>query len=327
MPSFETAFLRLILNVLDEWQDLKQELSTCTTSEEAGKVARTFLQKPDVPGKQALQEQTFALALAQIKPALLGTEVGIACRLLFEPLRSEDEEELSDWRGNSTCALLVRLLAETHEPHGGLAWADDLVRRGYPTVNDYRKIETLLPGKDYEWASLHNTTLEHVANFCDVILIHEYPKPTMWRPHRALAGVLFPLLGRTATHAVLFRIAQAGLLDRLTPALYPLGESVVEQKLAYEARVCDARASQSLGLPSSWYRYAISHLALAGLLADVVGVELASVCMTTIDEWGTMTSLEPEHVGLPNGGEENEWQWKCEERREPQREEDERGGR
>ena len=326
MPSFEFAFLRLILNMIDEWPQLKQELSACTTSEEAGKVVATFLQRPDDPGKQVLLEQAFALALAQIKPALLGTEMGIAFRLLFEPLRSEDEEELNDWRGNSTCALLVRSLSETHDPHGGLAWADDLMRRGYPTINDYRKIETLQAGKDYERASLYNTTLEHVANFCDVILIHEYPQPTTWRPHRALAGVLFPLLGRTATHAILFRIAQAGLLDRLTPVLYPLGESEAEQKLAYHARVCDARASQSLGLPSSWHRYGISHLALAGLLADVVGVELANACMTVLDERGTMTGLEPAHVRLPNGGEENEWQWNCEEHSDLHGDEDERGG-
>lgn len=45
------------------------------------------------------------------------------------------------------------------------------------------------------------------------------------------------------------------------------------------AEVCDVRASQSLGLRSSWHRYGISHLALAGLLADVVGVELADACI------------------------------------------------
>lgn len=134
-----------------------------------------------------------------------------------------------------------------------------------------------------------------------MILIHDYPKLTTWRPHRVLVGVLFPLLGRTATHTVLFRIAQAGLLDRLTSALYPLGESKLERKLAYHARVCDARASQSLGLPSSWHRYAVSHLALAGLLADVVGVELAVSCMIALDERGTMVDLEPAHVGLPSG--------------------------
>ncbi|HEU5382784.1 MAG TPA: hypothetical protein VFV38_45840 [Ktedonobacteraceae bacterium] len=315
MPSFENAFLRLILNMIDEWPQLKQELSTCTTSEEAGKVVVAFLQKPDAPGKQMLLEQTFVLALAQIKPALLGVEVGIACRLLFEPLRAENEEELSDWRGNSTCALLVQLLSETHEPHGGLAWSDDLVRRGYPTVDDYRKIETLQAGRDYELASRKNTTLEHVANFGDAIVLHEFQDDTTWRPHRALAGLLFPLLGRTATHAVLFRIAQAGLLDRLTPILYPLGGSEAERNLAFQARLCDARASQSLGLPSAWHRYGISHLALAGLFADVVGIELARACMTAIDEHGTMIGLEPAHGGLPDGGEEQEWQWHCEERK------------
>src|SRR5437660_7424333 len=144
MPSFEHAFLRLILNVLGQWPQLKQELSTCASSEEAGRIVATFLQKPDGPEKQALLEQTFALALAQIKPSLLGTEVGIACRRLFEPSQTsrsqgdeelpDEDDELSDWRGNSTCALLVRSLSETHEPHGGLAWSDDLVRRGYPTV-------------------------------------------------------------------------------------------------------------------------------------------------------------------------------------------------
>jgi hypothetical protein len=216
MPSFEYVFLRLILNMLDAWPELKQELSTCASSEEAGKIVATFLQRPDAPGKPVLLEQTFALALRQIKPALLGTEVGIACRLLFEPdqtSRSGDDEGLNDWRGNATCALLVRLLEEMHEPHGGLAWSDDLPRRGYPTVADWRKIEALQVGKDYELASLQNTTLEEVANFCDVILEHECSTasshPYTSRPHRALAGLLFPLLG-SATIAGIARRLQIG---------------------------------------------------------------------------------------------------------------------
>lgn len=316
MPSFEHAFLRLLLTTLDQWPQLKQELSTCASSEDAGRKVVMFLQY-DVPEKQALLERTFALALAQLKPPLLGTEVGIACRLLFEPdqtTHTEGDEELNDWRGNSTCALLVRKVAETHEPHGGLAWSDDLDRRGYPTVADWRKIETLQTGKDYERASLSNTTLEQVANFCDVIQMHE--RPSTARPHRAMSGLLFPLLGRTATHAVLFRIALVGLLDHLSAALYPLGDHEAEWKLASLSHITDARASQSLGLPSTSHHSSISHLALAGLLADVVGVELAVACIIALDERGTVTGLEPTHVGLPNGGEENEWQWHCEECRD-----------
>lgn len=310
MPSFEYAFIRLVLSMLDQWPQLRRELSRCASSEEAGRTVATFLQQRDVPEKQMLLKQTLALALTNVDLSLLGTEVGIACRLLFGPgghSHSESTEELNGWRGNSSCALLVRLLADTHEPHGGLAWSDDLARRGYPTVADWRRIEMLQAAKDYERATLNNTTLEQVANFCDIIQAHEYP--TTARPHRALAGLLFPRLGRTTTHAVLFRIAQSGLLDHLSPALYPLADTGAEQQLAYQARICDARASQSLGIPSSWHRYYISHLALAGLLANMVGVELAVSCMTIIDEQDTLANLEPRHVGLPNGGEENEWQW------------------
>ena len=312
MPSFEYAFIRLVLNMLDQWPQLRRELSRCASSEEAGRMVATFLQQQDIPEKQMLLKQTLALALTKIEPSLLGTEVGIACRLLFEPgeySHLENTDELNNWRGNSSCALLVRLLAETHEPHGGVAWSYDLARRGYPTVADWRGIEMLQAAKDYERATLSNTTLEQIANFCDFIQAREYASAA--RPHRALAGLLFPRLGRTTTHAVLFRIAQSGLLDHLSPALYPLADTEAEQQLAHQARVCDARASQLLGIPSSWHRYAISHLALAGLLANVVGVELAASCMAAIDEQGTLVSLEPRLVGLPDGGEENEWQWHC----------------
>lgn len=321
MAAVERLVLGVILEGLEQWPELKRALSTCASSEQAGEMIAAFLQRPDIPGKQALLEQAFVLALAQLSPALLGTEVGIACRMLFEAEpRGESEEEpsegddaLNDWRGNSTCALLVRVLAETHEPHGGLAWSNDLVRRGYPTKKDFRKIEALQVEKDYELASAHNTTLEQVVNFCDLLQEHEYSPTTHPRHHRALAGVICPLLGRTATHAVLLRIARAGLLDYLIPALYPLGDNQAERSLAYQARVCDARASQSLGLPSAWHPFAISHLALCGLLADVVGVELASACIHALDEHGTLAHLEPMHVGLPGGGEENEWQWRCQE--------------
>lgn len=305
---------RELTNLVIEWARKQPELGAllarAQTPDEAGEIVCAWLCGQDFPSKPDFLHQIVEISLGQVKRRDVGHALCADYGVFFDGARPQaDEEEidpLGDWRGDSACALLVHLLAQAGDACGGLVWVGDPERGGHRTAS-WEESATLQEGMDYQRATLLTTTPEQLANFGDTIAIHEIGPAYQERPHRALAGLLATYAGREAAHAVLLRLVQAGRLGSFVPELYPL-DAEADRALITVARRCDYRASEAVGQPAQECRFYLNHLALAGLLADVVGKELAERCMQEILAWGTMAKLKPEDFALPGSG-ESEWNW------------------
>lgn len=298
--------------------ELRMLLAACQTPEEAGRVATAWLLQHDVPEKSALLQQVFALALADVNVRFVGMALGVTMGVpaivqrAFRDMALLDRDEREDdpvesWRGNNVCARMIWLCTNRKDECGGLVWSDDLDRNGGRIPG--KSVGELVYGVDYVFATLANTTAEQVTNFGDRILINEFGRDGGTRPYRALAGLLYICAGREAAHAVLLRCVQAGGLNQLYPDLYPLADDGTSLLIASSLR-CSFHASDACGLPEYWQNYSINHLALAGLICDVLDEPQALACMQELERRGSMATLSPEEFGLPDAL--DEWNWRLE---------------